>query len=215
MIRLNAAYEVPSDPDRKYIYDIGATVDSTDDNLGGTKYEYPSEDKGVPTRYAVVLVVLVRLLGSIFHSSVIFFARVHMQLYKKLVIVSIITPVWVAYFAISIYQAQLGTHYWLTLEVEHFYTTITSEGSDVPSFTTELHVVGIDNQSRTHDLRTEIYNGEQGINLQNEVYQSQIGKKESYFCMTYHLVQEDCSTNSMSDSDRLKLAEHFSNSTRN
>ena len=106
-------------------------------------------------------------------------------------------------------------HYWLTLEVEHYYTTITSEGSDVPSLTTELHVVGIDNQSRTHDLRTEIYNGEQGINLQNEVYQSQIGKKEIYFCMTYHLVQEDCSTDSMSDSDRLKVVEHFYNSTRN
>jgi hypothetical protein len=113
------------------------------------------------------------------------------------------------------YLSRFGTHYWLTLEVEHYYTTITSEGSDVPSLTTELHVVGIDNQSRTHDLRTEIYNGEQGINLQNEVYQSQIGKKEIYFCMTYHLVQEDCSTDSMSDSDRLKVVEHFYNSTRN
>jgi curved DNA-binding protein CbpA len=43
MIRLNAAYEVLSVPDRKYIYDIGEPIDGTFDNLDSTKYENSSE----------------------------------------------------------------------------------------------------------------------------------------------------------------------------
>jgi curved DNA-binding protein CbpA len=81
MVRLNAAYEVLSVPDRKYLYDIGELVDDVYNRPHSTKYKTSSDpDTGdSPWKWHTFLVIALFLT-------------------------------WVTYLAISIYQAQFGTH---------------------------------------------------------------------------------------------------------